>query len=146
MKSRWVLFHLGNLIPNSFHTLDAILQSHRAWAEDSFPPHAAHLSSTVTFLLAKQWFVGNISLQARHRKCLILFGHSSVHIDFQRFVIFEASEQSPPVMVPFFSFNTLIATPYALFTVNFPLLVYAHILESSGRLRLIGIPRITSAS
>ena len=142
MKSRWLLFYLGNLMPNSFHTSDANLQSHRVWVEDSFSPQAAHLSLTVTFLLAKQWFVGSLSLQAHHRKCLILFGHSRFHIDFQKFVIFEASEQSPPFMVPFFSFNSLIAIPYALLTVNFPF----YILESSGRLGLIGILRITSAS
>ena len=100
----------------------------------------------MTFLLAKQWFVGNISLQVRHRKCLILLGHSSFQINFHRFVILDAYEQFSQAFVPFFSFSMLSATLYALFTINSLLIVRAHILELSGRLRLISILRTTSAS
>ena len=146
MKSRWVFFQLGKVILDSFHTSDAILHSHNAWPKDSFSPHKAHLSSIATFLLAKQWFVGSISLLALHKKCLILPGHFSFHMDFHRFDILEASEESLLAFVTFFSFSTLSATPYALLTVNFPLLVHAYVLESSERLKLIGIPRTTSAS
>ena len=135
MKSRWVLFHLGKLILDSFHTSNAILQSYKAWTDDSFPPHATHLSLTVTFLLAKQWFVGNISLQVRHRKCLILLGHSSFQINFHRFVILDAYEQFSQAFVPFFSFSMLSATLYALFTINSLLIVmpiFSSCQEGSG--------------
>lgn len=93
-------------------------------------PQRPHLLSEVTFLDARQKFVGKIFLHALQRKCLILFQQLSFHTNFHKPTLLSFSEHAPPTLAWFASSSTLRATQYALLLVNFPFLDQAQIRES----------------
>ena len=128
------------------HTASAILQLHNACPEDFALPHMSHFSSTSIPRAFKRSFVGRIFLQALYSRFLILLGQFSRHTIFQMAFILEFSELLPFSPRLNSSFKTFYATLYALFTVNIPFVVHAHITESFGSLPLMGMLNTTLAS
>ena len=85
-------------------------------------------------------------LHALHRNCLILLRQFNCQIKFQNLLLFFGSDTSHPSTMFLLSRSQLQATLYALLTVNFPFGVQAQISASLGKVWLIGMLKIASAS